>query len=59
MDMVVVDIGEREVPGLSYMALSRVRHISGLAVRGFPFDRLQKIGSSNFRSSERRCYTPK
>lgn len=43
---VVVDLGEREVPGLSYVALSRVRHIKDLALFDFSFERLQKIGAS-------------
>jgi len=43
---VVVDLGDREVPGLSYVALSRVRHIKDLALFDFSFERLQKIGAS-------------
>lgn len=43
---VVVDLGDREVPGLSYVALSRARHIKDLALFDFSFERLQKIGAS-------------
>lgn len=44
----VVDLGGREVvAGLSYVALSRVKHISELCVIGFHFDRLGRIENSS------------
>ena len=43
---VVVDLGDREVPGLSYVVLSKVRHIMDLALFDFSFEHLQKIGAS-------------
>ena len=47
LDQFVVDLGEKEAcPGLSFVALSRVRHVSNLAIFDFSFDRLKKIGAS-------------
>jgi len=46
IDMTVVDIGEKEQAGLTFVALSRVRHKENLAVEDFAFDRLQQLGMS-------------
>ena len=46
INMTVFDIGDKEQAGLTFVALSRVRHIENLAVEDFSFDRLQKLGMS-------------
>lgn len=47
LDLAVVDLGPKEMtPGLSFVALSRVRHIRNLAVAEFPYDRLSNLSKS-------------
>jgi hypothetical protein len=48
LDKVVVDIGQKEITaGMTFVALSRVRHISNLAVMDFPYDRFKRIENSS------------
>lgn len=46
LELAVVDIGTRETAGLSFVALSRVKHILNLAVIPFDFKRAKKISKS-------------
>jgi hypothetical protein len=47
LDKAVVDLGTSEkMLGLTFVALSRVRHINDLLLQPFTFERLQKIAKS-------------
>lgn len=58
LDQSVVDLGDKEaVPELSFVGLSRVCHVSNLAVYEFSFDRLKKSWCFTERATKRRCQT--
>jgi hypothetical protein len=47
LDMAVIDLGSKETQlGLTYVALSRLRHINNLLIQPFTFERLEKIKKS-------------
>ncbi|KAK3920009.1 ATP-dependent DNA helicase [Frankliniella fusca] len=48
LEKVFINIGDKEFSiGLTYVALSRCKTFSGLAIGGFPFRRLQQINGHN------------
>ena len=48
LERTVVDIGKRELAsGLSFVALSRVRHITQLAAVDFPLNRLNGLSKTD------------
>ena len=48
LEQAVVDLGSKELTaGLTFVALSRVRHINNLAIFDFPYDRFKKIENSS------------
>ena len=48
LEQAVIDLGSTEHSfGLTFVALSRVKHINNLLIQPFPFDRLQKITNSS------------
>lgn len=53
LDKTVADIGNREVAGLTFVAFSRVRHISHLAIMPYDFLRAKKIGGGESLISRR------
>ncbi len=48
VEKVVFDIGQKELTArMTFVTLSRVRHISNLAIMDFPYDRFKRIENSS------------